>query len=375
MAGVKAKSKVRLILKIFLALILIVAFVLGGLLLFASATEWKPQASEAAISYSVATSKETLPTTAKIPQMNTEYSALSFNIGFAGLGEESDFFMDGGTHSLPENKDLIVKNMRGIENILTANKPDFLLMQEVDTDAKRSFGINEYARFNEVLKQDSSFAYNLNTAFIPYPMTGFIGKVHSGLYTSSAFPIDKGERVGLTVPFKWPERIFNLKRCLLVNRVPIMGTDKQLVLVNLHLEAYDSTGGRKTQTKAMLDFIQKEYAKGNYVVAGGDWNQAFEINDAELKFPTDETLWKPELFTLQPELKDAGWNLNYGTNAPTARLDNQPYTTIDENTYYYLIDGFITSPNVKINKVETVDAKFKFSDHNPVKLNFELKQN
>jgi len=45
------------------------------------------------------------------------------------------------------------------------------------------------------------------------------------------------------------------------------------VLVNLHLEAYDSGEGKIAQTKLLVEFLEQEYAKGNYVIAGGDFNQ------------------------------------------------------------------------------------------------------
>ena len=53
---------------------------------------------------------------------------------------------------------------------------------------------------------------------------------------------------------------------------------------------------------------------------------------------------------------------------------NQAYDADDtENTQYYVIDGFILSPNVQLNTVKTLDEGFTYSDHNPVKLNVTLK--
>lgn len=37
-------------------------------------------------------------------------------------------------------------------------------------------------------------------------------------------------------------------------------------------------------------------------------------------------------------------------------------------TQYYVIDGLILSPNVKLEEVKTVDAAFENSDHNPVRV-------
>lgn len=58
---------------------------------------------------------------------------------------------------------------------------------------------------------------------------------------------------------------------------------------------------------------------------------------------------------------------------PTCRLLNQPYDPDSEDTQYYVIDGFILSPNVELIGVETIDAGFVNSDHNPVYLEAALK--
>lgn len=76
-----------------------------------------------------------------------------------------------------------------------------------------------------------------------------MGKVKSGLNTFARCELKDTERISLPVPFSWPLRVANLKRCILVSRVDIEGSDKQLVLMNMHLEAYDSGEGKIAQTK------------------------------------------------------------------------------------------------------------------------------
>ena len=58
---------------------------------------------------------------------------------------------------------------------------------------------------------------------------------------------------------------------------------------------------------------------------------------------------------------------------PTCRLLNQPYDPSDvENTQYYVIDGYLISPNLNVERVETLDEGFAFSDHNPVLLTLTM---
>ena len=165
--------------------------------------------------------------------------------------------------------------------------------------------------------------------------------------------------------------MMNLKRCLLETRIPIDGSDKELVLVNLHLEAYDSGEGKIAQTKQLMDLLSKEYKKGNYVIAGGDFNQTFEpVKD---KYPlTQDTIqnekWAPGIIE-NKDLAD-GFTFAVTDNAATCRLDDH---VLDETTQLYIIDGFIVSDNIEVQEVTNLDKGFEFTDHNPVKMVFKMK--
>jgi hypothetical protein len=68
-----------------------------------------------------------------------------------------------------------------------------------------------------------------------------------------------------------------------------------------------------------------------------------------------------------------GWILAADPGSPSCRSLDRPYDGNREGFQFYLIDGFIISPNVQLNSVRTVDLDFRNSDHNPVMLNFSLK--
>ena len=141
--------------------------------------------------------------------------------------------------------------------------------------------------------------------------------------------------------------------------------------VNLHLEAYDSGEGKLAQTKMLKEFIEGEYAKGNYVIAGGDFNQIFP-GGLEAYPNTHPENWIPGL--LEEDMPAEGWRFAYDLTVPSCRLLNQPYDPADEvNTQYYVIDGYILSPNVELLSVETLDLGFADSDHNPVLISVKLK--
>ena len=292
---------------------------------------------------------------------------VSFNTGYAALGENADFFMDGGKTSLPESADEVKTNLAGIADILKNEDADIYILQEVDTNSKRSFGINEVEYYGEALGLGNMFALNYSAKFVPIPVTSMMGRVNSGLATYTDLAVSEASRVQLPIPFSWPVRCFNLKRCLLVSRMPVEGTDKELVIVNLHLEAYDDGEGKIAQTKVLYDFLAAEYAKGNYVIAGGDFNQTFP---GAYEYPAlTEGCWMPG--TLDPDLPE-GFSVYYceGDN-PTCRLLDVPYKGND-NPQYYIIDGFIVSANIRVDRVSVIDQSFRYADHQPVRLEITL---
>ena len=58
-------------------------------------------------------------------------------------------------------------------------------------------------------------------------------------------------------------------------------------------------------------------------------------------------------------------------NAPTCRGSELPYT--EGLNYTVVIDGFIVSDNVAVDEITNIDTGFEFTDHNPVKMTFTLK--
>ena len=160
----------------------------------------------------------------------------------------------------------------------------------------------------------------------------------------------------------------NLKRCLLVSKIDIDGTDKQLVLINLHLEAYSSEEGKTKQLEQLMNLMQDEYNKGNYVIAGGDFNQTFSTTNYGL-YPKLNDWVCPVIDASQY----SDFTFRMDDTTPTCRsLYKACFDSDKENHHYYMIDGFVVSNNVEIKTFETIDLDFKNSDHNPVVMSFKL---
>ena len=332
------------------------------LVAFLSIAEFRPDAIEQV---------DAEGTAEKTLSVGDTVTVMTWNIGYGVLGEDADFFMDGGTMVRAENRETVLKNMNGIEAEIQKIQPDILLLQETDRGSSRSLKINEYAMLEGDLGgYVSAFANNYKVAYIPYPMPP-LGTVDSGIATFSTFPMQDNERVQLPVPFSWPVRTINLKRCLLISRIPIDGSDRELVIVNLHLEAYDEGEGKLAQTKMLADLLKEEAERGNYVIAGGDFNQVLSSVNTDA-VPLYEGNWEaPEI-----DVRQFGEHFSFlmDETVPSCRLLNMPYRNADRSTFqYYIIDGFIVSDNLVIETVEAQDIGFVYADHNPVVLKVTLR--
>lgn len=347
----------RKILKTVFILVGIAVFAALALIAYLTLTEYKPDDIEPVEPVGTVSEKSLCS--------GESISILSWNIGYAGLDKNADFFMDGGKGVRTASRESVRNNLSGIRELADGLAPDFFFFQEVDSDSKRTYGIDERACLPDGI---CAYALNYSCPYVPFPLPT-IGKVNSGLYTVHSRSISSAERVKLPCPFSWPVSTANLKRCLLVSRINLADSERELVLINLHLEAYDNGEGKAAQTKVLEDLMLREYEAGNYVIAGGDFNQVFP--DSLDKYPIiDPELWTPGV--LEKGILSEKWLLAYDLSVPSCRLLNRAYSPSDPATQYYVIDGFILSPNIRLNSVETIDAGFEYSDHNPIFLSITL---
>jgi endonuclease/exonuclease/phosphatase family metal-dependent hydrolase len=351
-------------LKIFLIIIAILALGFIGLILYAMASDYKPDDKELIAQ----------PDNPSVLKDSLIFSLLTWNIGYAGLDRDMDFFKDGGTKVItPE--DNCRENISAIADFLANNDTvDFILLQEIDKDSKRSYRIDQYQKLSEKLSgYNPFFAKNYDVFFVPVPPTKPMGKVLSGIATFSKFIPESSTRYSLPGDFGFPTQLFYLDRCFMVNRYKT-ANGKELVLINTHNEAFDEGGTiRKTQMKKLREFVLNEYNSGNYVIAGGDWNQ----------FPPD---FKPAfhgnkeftgqignfyLMGIESDYMPGEWKWIYDPGTPSFRTLIKAYDPATTPTS--VCDIFLISPNIKSVSVKCHHLGFANSDHNPVIIQVKLR--
>ncbi len=355
--------------RIVIAALFVVVLTLATILVFLTVDEYKPEGIQ---------TLEIEGESIEAVGLDCDYSIMTWNIGYGALGDNADFFMDGGKMVYTADRERVDTNLTNICDEITALEPDFLFVQEMDRSSARSYFVDEMSYIKSgadtpVTQRVSTFANNYKVAYVPLPVPP-IGKVDTGIGTFSRYIVDSSERVALPCPFTWPLSTINLKRCLQVSRAPVVGSDKELVLINLHLEAYDDGEGKKEQTAMLKELLQSEYNKGNYVIAGGDFNQTFSTADMS-GIPQLDVEWHAGVI----DQEDFGEDLIFYTDSsvPTCRSLDRPLADAQdkspESFQYYVIDGFIVSSNVEVTDCHTEDLGFINSDHNPIVLDFLLK--
>lgn len=301
----------------------------------------------------------------------TSLNFLTWNIGYAGLDSSMDFFYDGGTQVQP-TKEKSFSNFVAISQFLEkkSKKVDFFLIEEIDKKAKRSYYLNQVDSLDNLLKiYNTYFSTNYNVNWVPIPIQQPMGQVLSGICLYSKYKSTQVKRYSFPCNFSWPLKVFMLDRCFLVSRYPT-NNGKELVVIVTHNSAFDDDGYlRKVELDYFSKFLLKEYKKGNYVIAGGDFNQCpsgFKSTAFGSNFDYSD------YHTIPASLFPSNWQYVYDKTVPSNRRVIAPYDP--KSTKVTLIDFYIISPNVSVEDVQTTNLRFSSSDHNPVSATFKLKK-
>ncbi len=348
------KSLFKLILKLAAFLVLAFAFFIIVII----ATNYHPKDQE---TLTIVTGSDLNPV-----RLEQEYSIMTWNTGYGALGEQQDFFMDGGFNSGAFSKEEVVNNTQAIKQFIQTKDPDFILLQEVDKSGKRSKDVNQVELYQSA-EYYSNFATNYQNLFVPVPITNPMGQVHSGIMTLSKAPMISADRFTLQGKESFFIQLFELNRCFSVTRYPV--NDKELVIINTHFSAFDQGGKiRAQQLSQMRTYLETEAQKGNYVILGGDFNHELPgTSSANFTWTVPLPTWV-QIFPADFKLDNYSWAVDHTT--PTVRSNEQPYVA-GEN-FIAVIDGFLVSNNIEIVKVQGHQLNFEHTDHNPVSLTFKL---
>ncbi len=353
------RSLSGILLKSFLFILAAIALYIAGILIINTILDVRPVDSPLTISG---------PSGFPFDTSKNVYSFVSWNIGYGGMGQEADFFYDGGSmvRPSPEYADAC---FNGIKNMIRSfNDPDILLLQEVDQHSKRSYYRNQYTEIAQILSDHSNvFAPNYDAFFVPLPLFNPMGKVLSGLATFSKYTLSDANMYAFSGNYSWPKKLFMPDRCFSVASFALP-SGKKLHVLNIHNSAFDDGRLRREQVATIFRMMNDLYRHGDYVVAGGDWNvnppgfndEYFASGDPAFRVDLDDGVFD----------EYHGWQFAYDPAIPTNRDVSSAYHR--GSTPATIIDFFVCSPNIIILSINTLNSEFAHSDHQPVNVRFAL---
>ena len=280
----------------------------------------------------------------KSPINDTVFSIMTYNIGY----------LSGMTNNraIAKPKELFDKNL---EKVLVETKkvnPDIIAFQEIDYNASRSYNINQEQEIINLGYGYSATAINWDERYVPFPywpISMHFGKVVSGQSILSKYPLKNHERVVLervaNAPFY--RDAFYLERLAQVAIVTLGGKD--VVLINIHLEAFD--GNTRTNQFQEVVSIFNRYKEKYPTILLGDFNSRARDTNAVVQ----------QLFAID----DIG-------NA--AFTKENPENTFDTKSPFERIDYiFYTKNTIECISGKVVTEFGESSDHLPVYMEFRLK--
>ncbi|NNC69267.1 MAG: endonuclease/exonuclease/phosphatase [Flavobacteriaceae bacterium] len=272
------------------------------------------------------------------------HSIVTYNIGY----------LSGMTNNkaVEKPKSLFETNLKNVKHLFSLLQPDIIALQEIDYGASRSYKINQQNELATLGYHYIAQAINWDEHYVPFPYwppSVHFGEMLSGQSILSKFPLVDHKRIVLE---RVPDNPFYrdalyLDRLAQVVKATI--NDKELILINIHLEAFD----KDTRIRQFHDVLHifNQYATDYPTILLGDFNSNARDRDAIIQ----------ELLT-NNNVGNAAFNKDsientFNTTNPFKRIDYIFYT--NETIEY--IDGTV------LNDFGTA------SDHLPVYMKFKFK--
>ncbi|HMV41655.1 MAG TPA: endonuclease/exonuclease/phosphatase family protein [Leptospiraceae bacterium] len=321
------------------------------------------------------TCKDNAPTL----QPGQTIKVLNWNVQFMA-GKKYVFFFDvpsgNGPHERPEPSE-ITKTLLEVARIIKDEKPDIILLQEMDEDAKRTDNQDQLVELMKLLPNEytcSSSAFYWRNKYLPHPRVK--GSTGLKLSTISKYKIESSVRHALAIiPADPITKQFGLKRAVLESKMPI-GNSKYISAMNTHLDAfahgYDTMQRQIEYLKNL--FNQRNAEKVDWFI-GGDFNLLPPNFDLSTLYKTHQEFYSPksEISVLFDSFKSAvpleamggkDKESYYTHIANDPDLQGKADRTID---YIFHSDGLKTT-SYRVRQKDTREI----SDHLPLIVEFQL---
>ncbi len=279
-----------------------------------------------------------------VPKNDSTFSIVTYNIGY----------LSGMTNNTAEKKpkSLFDGNLEVVESEFRKVNPDIIALQEIDYKATRSHLVNQQEALVNLGYPYFAQAINWDETYLPFPYwppSQHFGKVISGQSIVSKYPLKEQERKVLQrvadAPFY--RDAFYLERLAQIAKVELNGKD--VVLINVHLEAFDKLTRLNQMREVML--LLNRFKDRYPTILLGDFNSKYRDVDSGIQ----EFLQHPDLGSAAFQNETVGNTFN----------SRNPHKRID---YIFFTKNTIEEISGRVLK-EFGEA----SDHLPVYMKFRLK--
>ena len=241
------------------------------------------------------------------------FGIVTYNIGY----------LSGMTNNkaVEKPKSLFDNNLQKVIQETQKINPDIIAFQEIDYDASRSYNVNQEEKIADLGYNYRAKTINWDERYLPFPywpISMHFGKVVSGQSIISKYPLKEQQRIVLqrVVDAPFHRDAFYLERLAQVVKVILKG--KEVILINIHLEAFDKDT-RVKQFEEVVTLFNKY--KTNYpTILLGDFNSQARDENAIVK----------KMFGMENVGNAAFDKVNientYDTKSPFERIDYIFYT-------------------------------------------------
>jgi len=271
------------------------------------------------------------------------YSIITYNIGY----------LSGMTNNkaIAKPKDLFDKNLEKVKKEFRLLNSDFIAFQEIDYASARSYKVNQQNEIAELGYNFLAQAINWDETYVPFPYwppSMHFGRMLSGQSILSKYPLKNHQRIVL-------ERVKNnpfYRDALYLERLAQVVTvtieNKDLIIINVHLESYDKPT-RERQLDVVIDLFNK-YKNDYPTILLGDFNSDIEYENPAIN----------KILTLD-NIGNAAFESTYDFSFSSAN----PFKRID-----YI---FYSKNSVELIESRVLKQFGEASDHLPIEMKFRLK--
>jgi len=207
--------------------------------------------------------------TLSTPPNKDTLTVVTWNIRF-GIGR-AKWFGDSCGELVLFDTDEIQDGLELLAAKITAMDADILLLQEVDTDSKRSAYIDQV----QWLLDNTAMNYGVYASMweVQFVPSDGLGRVNTGNAILSRWPLSEAERIQLSLRGDQDDltRAFYVRRNVLRAKVNYPGS--LFWAVDIHASAFSNDDTKQKQYLEFKDVLDELNAQGEHFVAGGDLNE------------------------------------------------------------------------------------------------------